>query len=571
MQGSENIGKVARHLSDVGFYYVTSDWSWKKMENKTGVIWGTGIYASRFYASIEQKTIKYFIDSDISKAGKKLNGKLVLHPSEISSWSEFFIYVPYNFYDEIAASLIAHGLVEDRDFTRYYSTNVLSGKKAVEDFDRCLNEMTAKVGQMEHTIVFWGGFWYYNANHKRLMDEIMRNDLIDKFAYIGEDGDSSFFENTFHIPSVSAPLVCEDRLIVTDVELSESEKQNYDKIDFLRTCEIQLMASASGLTHPAAQYEVYHVFKYFDCFISKTMPKLVISQNGVRFASIILDEVCKKYGVPIVYSHEGILPGTMAIDTFGEMGKSIPAIYDTKFMQLGVDGDDIKKAYQVWDYLYNSKYNRKKQPKTKADLLVKKNGRPTVFFAGQNDPLSHMIPYSEETAKYHSPIFKSTSEAAIFLGELCEKNNWNYIFKPHPNFIEKDMKDLLPANTTYVEFADINDIIDASDVVVTILSQTNYIAMIRSKPVVMLGYTQTKGKGCTYEVSKKDEIEQTIATAIEAGFTGEMKTAFAKHIAQVNRYYLYDDHSDRSIRYGKPCPKCIGDFFELEEMIKNTN
>ena len=96
---------------------------------------------------------------------------------------------------------------------------------------------------------------------------------------------------------------------------------------------------------------------------------------------------------------------------------------------------------------------------------------------------------------------------------------------------------IIPASTIFVEDADIHDLIDLSDVVVTILSTVSYSALIRRKPVVMLGYTQLKWKGCTFEAFEKEYIEKEISSALVNNTDEHMYQSFIKHVAQLNRYY----------------------------------
>ena len=131
--------------------------------------------------------------------------------------------------------------------------------------------------------------------------------------------------------------------------------------------------------------------------------------------------------------------------------------------------------------------------------------------------------------------------------------------------------DLLPDNVIYVDTCDINDLIDISDVVVTIRSTTNYVALIRKCPVLMLGYTQTHGQGCTYEAFEKNVIEPQLKQAIDKGFTAEQREAFIEHVARLLKYYLYDDTLPRELRYGLSMPEKFEDFFELGKKLKKMN
>lgn len=115
----------------------------------------------------------------------------------------------------------------------------------------------------------------------------------------------------------------------------------------------------------------------------------------------------------------------------------------------------------------------------------------------------------------------------------------------------------------------INYLIDISDVVVTILSQTAYISLLRMKPTLLLGYMQLKGKGCAFEAYDKSQIEKTIFTAIKEGFDKQKQEAFQKHIAQVLKYYVYDDNVERSLRFGKKMPHCFSEIDELPNKLKS--
>ena len=134
-------------------------------------------------------------------------------------------------------------------------------------------------------------------------------------------------------------------------------------------------------------------------------------------------------------------------------------------------------------------------------------------------------------------MFKSSDEAAIYLAELCKKNNWNYIYKPHPMMMECFVEEVIPHNTIFADNVDINDLIDLADVVVTIVSTVSYNALIRKKKVLMLGYTQLKNKECTYEAFEKEQIESELKKAIMKEKQEFMENKFILHVAQISRYY----------------------------------
>ena len=122
------------------------------------------------------------------------------------------------------------------------------------------------------------------------------------------------------------------------------------------------------------------------------------------------------------------------------------------------------------------------------------------------------------------------------------------IYKPHPGV---EPAAWLPESLNIIKECDINDVIAYADVTVAILSSTSYVALVQEKPVVVLGYTHLRGKGCCYEAFERDKIEPAINEALANGMTDEMKVNFTRHIAQMNKYYLFDNGLEREIRYGR--------------------
>lgn len=315
---------------------------------------------------------------------------------------------------------------------------------------------------------------------------------------------------------------------------------------------------------------VFLIKKYIEIILKFLCPKAVIILGSFQISHRIFGKICEQHNIPVIYTHEGVLPGTLSFDYNGEMGKSLVALYSHKFKELYVSEEEIKRAEIVWEFLKKSGLNRKIQPNSEADEFRRRlvAGWPTIFFAGQMDVSSGMVPYDEDTQTQISPVFKSSIEAGIFLSKICEKNNWNFIYKPHPSYIKREEEKLLAHDAIYVATGNINEIIDVSDLTITIVSQTSYIALIRNKPVLMLGYNQISGKDCVYECYRIEQIETIIKEALNKGFSDTQRLVFRKHIAQLLKYYLYDDNREREIRYGRKVPVKFEEFADLKESYR---
>ena len=300
------------------------------------------------------------------------------------------------------------------------------------------------------------------------------------------------------------------------------------------------------------EFLVVKAYEFFTKLFETVSPQLIILWNQFYALHKIIASVADEQKISVKYLEFGNLPGTFAIDSMGQMGESYPAVHYELFHDMPVSDADMEQAETVWSYLQESRLNRNIQADNNELEGVKKKLNPqksVIFYAGQLDYEAGISPYTENAARFHSPSFASSDEAALFLGELARKNDWELIYKPHPAV--KNRQRSFPANVHVIRDCDINDLIDLSDVTVTILSQTGYIAAIRKKPVVMLGYTQLRGKGCTYEAFSKSQVEDSLRAALCYGMTQQMCNEFKRHIAQLCKYYLFDDNLRRSIRYGR--------------------
>jgi len=289
---------------------------------------------------------------------------------------------------------------------------------------------------------------------------------------------------------------------------------------------------------------------YFSKMMEILAPKKIILWNKFQPLHLIIDGVAKDMNIPVLYMEFGILPGTFSLEYKGQMGESWPAKRAEEFKGLQVSDGDLQQADTILDFLRESRLNRNIQPRSDVRYLKRciKNDNPIILYCGQNDYESGMIPYTGDSVADHSPVFESSDSAAELLSEIAVKNGWNLLYKPHP-IMRRHSK--TPASAMNVSGNDINDLIDIADVVVTILSQTAYVSMIRGKPTVMLGYTQLRGKDCTYEAFDEMELEGVIKQALSDGQTEKMKNAFTKHVAQAIKYYVFDDMNGRDIRYGQ--------------------
>lgn len=534
------------------------------------VIWGTGYYASLFTLKIGRENVSFYIDKDEKKSGKFL-GKRVVLPDEINKWDNMCVYVPYNYYEEISAFLQSKGLIENKSFYKYNEFISLTRDYLEKDFLRACREVDElDAVECRNSTAWCGRFWATKKEYRRCIKKLKENNnsfvvLADTPWYKKEE-----IENEIQCPAVVLPAIMHDTIFMEDDIYDESfeGEENLEKtIKFLFD---NIAVRHRGISQEKSLYKAKMCAEFVEYLFNKLEFKTFIIGGSDRGINKLIRDMCRKYEVPTLFTHQGVVPGTIMMGPGGDIGDSVPSVYHKQFLQLPVDEQWINDAKNVWCYLKESRANRKAQPHNDVIKEIKDRicqSRPIVLCLGQNDLDSTLIPYTEESRKYQSPIFKSSIESLLYISDICNKNNWNLVYKPHPMYATFEDYKSLPNNVILVQFGDINDLIDLANVVVTIRSSSNYIALIRYKPVLMLGYSQTRGQKCTYEAFDKRDVEPQLKKAIEEGFTKEQQRAFVEHLARLLRYYLYDDMSERPIRYGMKYPKDVEDFFSLEKEL----
>lgn len=509
-------------------------------------IWGIGNICNQIIDGELLSDIDFFIDNSIDKAGKEIFGRRIIHPSQIKDWKEIYVIIAIENYTAVKEQLILYDMHEHRDFIWYRD---LLQNQDIELIIKDAERFLESIGQYKKYKGAKLIFSDFLAFDKGVCDYVNRWNEIDGslilFSEAGKVGNER--EKKISIPVVNLPAILEhNRYIKHNKEIRVDEKvERYVEereylVETVKNLKMGNLDMADG-------YE-YYVCYYADIIVREIIkychPRQIIIWNAFYAFHIIVKCICKELDVDIKYMEFGNVPGTIIIEKSGQMGESWPARYVEDFEKISVTDDEFVKTQELLKELKQSGINRNVQPNNNALESIKHkiiNDRPIILYAGQNDNASGMQPYTANTKKYHSPQYTSSDEAALHLAKICEKKGWNYIYKPHPMMMRNCDKMSFPKNTIIVDDVNINELIDMSDAIVTILSTVSYIALIREKPVVMLGYTQLKNKGCTYEAFEKYKVESEIVKSLEIGYTRSMSDNFAKHVVRLNKYYFLQE------------------------------
>lgn len=276
-------------------------------------------------------------------------------------------------------------------------------------------------------------------------------------------------------------------------------------------------------------------------------PSLIICFNRETPINALLRIIAKKLSIPILFVEGGILPGTIEFDSVGNEALSWPVRHLDKFNQLEISEDDKIRAIRFFSFLKENKVSRKTQRSGGVDKIIDKKNmdRPVIFFVGSNERGTSIYLKESKMLKEYSPFFSGNENALNYLIELAGKHDWLVIFKPHPNETDSGKHyNIKNQRLHIVKHANIFDLIDISDVTITITSGISGISLIHGKPSILLGKNGLIGKGATYDLDKKENLGGLIEKAIREGFTKDMQQKWLEYAARTIKYYNFSFGTD---------------------------
>ncbi|MCM1106135.1 MAG: hypothetical protein NC355_04240 [Blautia sp.] len=535
------------------------------MKEKTTVFWGVGTLCRAYLENNAKIEPSFFIDSNYY--GEEFYGKKVLSPEAIEDWQGLFVIIMCKFHAEIVNDLKAKGLRQGTDFITY---DMLCDNRKItyrESIEQC-REFAAVKNYKNTTLLFIPVFTMrqngtmlnflaaYQEAHKNEQCIILTDcegmdtsGVIEKYGWdvIALPLLSNWYEAKEYKEALKAEDSGESGKTKNILEIMH--RKHVEDVDCTGRC-LALM------------------YEYYEQLLMILEAKRIIVWAAWNFQGYVLGRLAEKHQIPIGFMEFGWIPGTYQIDRKGIQGQGEYAVNPQKLLDIKVEKEELDRAGAVKSYIIDSQRDTGIFHKTMTDdehLAKLDTDRKTVFVAGMDDEGMGMNPESDYWYQYVSHCFQSSKEMLAFLYDICRRNDWNLIFKPHPHYNKGNLPDIadIGSGIILVLDRDVDSLIQMSDVTVCMASAVEYKALMYGKPVVPVGRSAIQGKNCAYEVSDSSEIETALQEAVQKGMTKEQNAAFDMHLAQLMKTCLWDDLSRRVMRYGLPVTY---NFFEEERV-----
>ncbi len=514
--------------------------------DKKIVYWGIGFICKLCLEQYYNIQPVLFIDSRSER--DFFHGKPVKRPDEIEDWSSYYIIITIKSDDaleHIRGILKAKGLKEGRDFGSYkdvFECSVPSVRESVNLLGNFMNKHTEAANPIMLLLPF-----------EIIRDSINFESFISSYIRARKPTECLFFSSLYVLSEQEASLRFGCPVFCLP-DLSDGKTEDGGRLEKLSDEERGWIREMEGRKRSSDQEKSIEEseawYRYFKTVLEIVRPSKIIYWGNWSRESYILGHLAGMCGVPYGYMEHGWLPGTYQVDPRGIMGQSEYAVNPRMFDAVAVDA--VYEVERIKAYIKERKLDTRVFVETAEDnaaLAGVDKTKKTVFLVGMDDHGMEMNPDCEYWKTYISGVVRSTEEALLALAAVCEKRNWNLIFKPHPGNPAPEIAGC-KERVTFVRETEIDRLIKMADVVVSICSAVDYKTLIYGKPLVQLGINGLLGKGCSYIVGEAAELEDQLALALKEGMTGRQKENFDRLLQILLQRYLWDDRSERTLRYG---------------------
>lgn len=522
------------------------------------VYWGVGRVCKKILQRYKELEPEFFIDKYCQE--NVMAGRSIKRPSEVTDWNNLYVIITCLQYEEIGQELKSYGLDEKKDFDNF---------RTLLDFDNLnifngIENVKYKVNMdpsLRSRILIMGHVWD-NRNPKVLahffsqyVKEKGKNNYV-LLARLGGDMSEEEASSEVGFDVIDKPTVCNwsghvpEQLkwgIVSDPELTNEEYQWIDELESIKLGDRGKELETRKVTES--------IYFYYREIVNLLKPKGIIIWGGWQREAYILKHLAEKSHVPYGFMEHGWVPGTVQFDRAGIAGQSEYA-RNTNVMEKKLTHISSEEVRKICKYVIDLKLDTGIFADSKAEEEILNSideTKKTIFLVGMDDYNMAMNPASDYWKQYVSNVVDSTQQVFELLEKECIVNGWNLIYKPHP--CRNNMNDRTTEaqkRHAYVFYKmSVDRLIQKSDAVVSISSAVEYKALMYGKPLIQIGKSSLSGQKCSYEINSILEVGEKVKEAISSGMTEYQKENFDIFIAKLLDNYLWDDLSERPLRYGR--------------------
>lgn len=290
------------------------------------------------------------------------------------------------------------------------------------------------------------------------------------------------------------------------------------------------------------------IYKYAACLIegfSKLLaflkPQGVFIWNGLFLPTRVCAEVAKMSGAKVYFSEEAYFPQTMIIDEEGVNAAS--CLCGEKWNEIAqkeLSEAELNELNRFLDIFHSRGLSRVERGKklNRAEVYSQigiPSDKKIVFYPAQVEVDTNTILFSPNYRGNKDVIKEIT-------GVISRYSQYHLVVKVHPREEGEadEYRKILGDSGTVVGGMNIHSLIEASDIIMVTNTTVGLEALTYYKPVIVLGKAIYSGKGFTFDVSGRDELDAVFRKVVEKPFLSQkMKDSLQKFLLHLINEYLY--------------------------------
>ena len=180
---------------------------------------------------------------------------------------------------------------------------------------------------------------------------------------------------------------------------------------------------------------------------------------------------------------------------------------------------------------------------------IKKSNKIKILFLGMDDLNTGMLD-SERQLKEWSPHFNNSQDVLNYLSRSYSKNECLVVYKQHPNMIGNE-KVVFHENVVLLNDVDLYDLIEMSDVVLTIGSSTCVQGILLNKPTILLGRNNLSNKNITYELENRNDLINLIIKVLKEDKSRDTQEKLVNFFCVLVQHYSYSYSNEFKKNFGR--------------------
>ena len=268
--------------------------------------------------------------------------------------------------------------------------------------------------------------------------------------------------------------------------------------------------------------------------LQQERPDAIVLWSGLQVYQVAVAKVAEREGVRTFYLENGFFPQTTQLEEFGVNWRSrISQVESAEFLEIERDPEGLEEIFSL---PIVPRERRKagiwaKDERSARELTLPAGFVFVPFQVSKDSQIKLFSPWISDMSKLLAEVW-----AGVELFNLASNNSLQVVVKEHPSdFGRVDYSELRcqweAKGVIFGNSVSTAELIEKASVIITINSSVGAEALLRRKPVIVLGQAVYDRPGVTFSAGSAAEIAEALAKMADPDSRKDLE-AFV--------YYLYE-------------------------------